>query len=122
MALSRAFDPLIGLDALSAEFGIDMSVYPLDRPLPDELPSSPKSTSRRDLLLAQARRENLTLRECAAETASLGHWLLCGSVSKIADTLQEWFEGGAADIFIFMPSYLPEGLPIPEITAPASAA
>jgi N-acetyl-S-(2-succino)cysteine monooxygenase len=110
LALSRAFDPLIGLDALSAEFGLDMSVYSLDHPLPEELPASTKSTSRRELLLAQARRDNLTLRELAAETASLGHWVLCGSVNRIADTLQEWFEGGAADGFIIMPSYLPEGL------------
>jgi N-acetyl-S-(2-succino)cysteine monooxygenase len=109
-ALTRAFDPLIGLDALSAEFGLDMSTYALDQPLPEDLPDSAKATSRRELLLGQARREHWTLRELAAQTASLGHWVLCGSATKVADTLQEWFESGAADGFIIMPSYLPSGL------------
>jgi hypothetical protein len=28
--------------------------------------------------------------------ASLGHWVLCGTALRIADTLEEWFQGGAA--------------------------
>ena len=109
-ALQEAFDPLIGLDALSAEFGIDLSVYPLDAPLPDDLPASPRATSRRDLMLEQMRREGLTLRQLGAQTASLGHWVLCGTPTSIADTLEEWFHGGAADGFIIMPGALPSGL------------
>ena len=109
-ALQDAFDPLIGLDALSAEFGIDLSAYPLDAPLPEDLPTSPRATSRRDLMLEQMRREQLTLRQLGARTASLGHWVLCGTALRIADTLEEWFQGGAADGFIMMPSALPSGL------------
>jgi FMN-dependent oxidoreductase (nitrilotriacetate monooxygenase family) len=109
-ALQDAFDPLIGLDALSAEFGIDLSAYPLDAPLPEDLPTSPRATSRRDLMLEQMRREQLTLRQLGAQTASLGHWVLCGTAPRIADTLEEWFQGGAADGFIMMPSALPSGL------------
>ena len=108
--IEEAFDPLIGLDALSAEFGIDLTSYELDAPLPDGLPESPRATSRRDLLLGSARREGLTLRQLAARTASLGHWVLCGTPAMVADTLEEWFHGGAADGFIVMPSALPSGL------------
>ena len=109
-AIEDAFDPLIGLDALSAEFGIDLTPYALDAPLPDDLPASPRATSRRELLLGSARREGLTLRQLAARTASLGHWVLCGTPATVADTLEEWFNGGAADGFIVMPSALPSGL------------
>lgn len=109
-ALQECFDPIIGLDALSAEFGIDLSVYPLDQPLPEDLPASPRATSRRELMLQQMRHEGLTLRQLGAQTASLGHWVLCGTPQRIADTLEEWFHGGAADGFIMMPSTLPSGL------------
>jgi len=108
--LQDAFDPLIGLDALSAEFGIDLSAYSLDRPLPEDLPASPRATSRRDLMLAEARRETLTLRQMAARTASLGHWTLCGTPVQIADVLEQLFRDGAADGFIIMPSALPSGI------------
>ena len=109
-ALEDAFDPVIGLDALSAEFGIDLSIYPLDMPLPDALPESPRATSRRELMLGAARRDGLTLRQLGARTASLGHWMLAGTPTSIADTLEQWFHAGAADGFIVMPSSLPDGL------------
>lgn len=35
--------------------------------------------------------------------------MLCGSAETIADTLQYWFEAGAADGFNIMPPYLHEG-------------
>ena len=108
--LQQAFDPALGIDVLSAEFGIDMSIHPLDRPLRSDLPPSPIANSRRDLLLAQARRENLTLRELAARTASLGHWTLCGTPQTIVDTLQDWHARGAADGFMIMPASFPAGL------------
>lgn len=108
-ALEEAYDAFLGLDTLSAEFGIDMTAYPLDEPLPTDLPQSPKSTSRRDLLTAQATADGLTLRQLAKRCASLGHWALCGSPTTVADTLQEWFEAGAADGFMIMPASQPIG-------------
>jgi alkanesulfonate monooxygenase SsuD/methylene tetrahydromethanopterin reductase-like flavin-dependent oxidoreductase (luciferase family) len=57
-----------------------------------------------------ATRGHLTLRQLAARTASLGHWTLCDTAAAIADTLQSWFEGGAADGFILMPASQPEGI------------
>jgi alkanesulfonate monooxygenase len=108
--LQDAFDPLIGLDHLSAEFGIDMRGYDLDQPLPDNLPPSEKATSRRKLLTDLAGREGLMLRQLAARTASLGHWTLVGSADEVADVLERWFAGGAADGFMIMPAAEPHGL------------
>ncbi len=108
--LDAAFDPALGIESLSVEFGMDMSIYPLDEPLPPDLPSSPKASSRRQLLAEQALRDNLSLRQLAARTASLGHWTLCGTADFIADTLESWFSGGAADGFILMPPSQPDGI------------
>ena len=107
--LQDAYDYRLGLDMLSAEFGLDMTAYPLDEAVSDDLPASPLATSRRDLLLGQAKRENLTLRQLAKRGASLGHWTLCGSAKTVTDTLQAWFEDGAADGFIVMPACQPTG-------------
>jgi FMN-dependent oxidoreductase (nitrilotriacetate monooxygenase family) len=107
--IDGAFDPVLGIEALSVEFGIDMSVYPLDAGIPTDLPRSPTTMSRRDLLVAEAEREGLTLRQLAGRTASLGHWTVCGSPTTIADALQAWYEGGAADGFILMPATQPGG-------------
>ena len=107
--LQEAYDHRLGLDTLNVEFGIDMGAYPLDEPIPDDLPQGKQQTSRRDLLIATAKREGLTLRQLAKRSASLGHWTVCGSAITIADTLQEWFEGGAADGYIIMPPDQPTG-------------
>ncbi|MDP8984571.1 MAG: LLM class flavin-dependent oxidoreductase [Pseudomonadota bacterium] len=108
--IDEAFDAALGIESLSIEFGIDMSVYALDLKVPTDLPPSPKASSRRQLLLDQAARENLTLRQLAAKTASFGHCTLCGTAESIVDTLQRWFEGGAADGFMVMPASQPDGI------------
>ena len=94
---------------LSDRFGQDMSAYDLDGPIPDiALPDSYHSFAR--VMLAKARRENMTLRDLYNLTAAArGHWVLCGSAENIADTLQQWFDGYAADGFNVMPPYFHEG-------------
>ena len=39
--------------------------------------------------------------------AARGHWVLCGSAKKIADTFEQWFVEHAADGFNVMPAYFP---------------
>ena len=52
----------------------------------------------------------MTLRDLYNLTAAArGHWVLCGSAERIADTLQLWFEEHAADGFNVMPPYFHEG-------------
>jgi FMN-dependent oxidoreductase (nitrilotriacetate monooxygenase family) len=97
------------LALLADRFGTDMSGYDLDAPIPDiPLPDSYHSFA--GVMLAKARRENMTLRDVYnLMAAARGHWVLCGSAEHVADTLQLWFENGAADGFNVMPPYFPAG-------------
>jgi FMN-dependent oxidoreductase (nitrilotriacetate monooxygenase family) len=97
------------LAMLSDRLGADVCGYELDGPIPDlALPDSYHSFAR--VMLSKARRENMTLRDLYNLTAAArGHWVLCGSAENVADTLQHWFENGAADGFNVMPPFFPEG-------------
>ena len=96
---------------LSERFGTDMSRYDFDAPVPDELGASDSYHSFARVMLDKARREAMTLRDLYnLVAAARGHWVLCGSAERIADTLEEWFVGGAADGFNVMPPYFHGGL------------
>jgi FMN-dependent oxidoreductase (nitrilotriacetate monooxygenase family) len=95
---------------LSERFGTDMRQYDLDSPVPD-LPLPDSYHSFVGALLGKARRENLTLRDLYnLVAAARGHWVLCGSAERVADTLEHWFSEGAADGFNVMPPFFPAGL------------
>ncbi|WP_312936381.1 LLM class flavin-dependent oxidoreductase [Pseudomonas sp.] len=99
-----------GIEQLSARFGTDMSVYPLDGPVPEIKPTE-GSQSRVKLLTELAARENLTLRQLAAVAAgSRGHRVIVGTAEDIADDFQHWLEQGGADGFNIMPAVLPDQL------------
>jgi alkanesulfonate monooxygenase SsuD/methylene tetrahydromethanopterin reductase-like flavin-dependent oxidoreductase (luciferase family) len=86
-----------------------MSAYDLDGPVPD-IASPDSYHSFASVMLAKARRENMTLRDLYNLTAAArGHWVLCGSAISIADTLQHWFDDHAADGFNVMPPYFHDG-------------
>lgn len=107
--LQGFIDSRNALQLLSDRFGTDMSAYDLDGPVPDlPLPDTYHSFSR--AVLNKARREGMSLRDVYnLIAAARGHWVLCGSPETIADTLQAWFEGGAADGFNIMPPWFMEG-------------
>jgi FMN-dependent oxidoreductase (nitrilotriacetate monooxygenase family) len=99
--------PTNALRLVSVRLGIDLSGYPLDGPVPD-LPANANSQSFARALFAMARRQNMTLRDLYnIAAAARGHWVICGTPTRIADTLQEWFEGGLADGFMIQPAYFP---------------
>ncbi|MFS2153376.1 LLM class flavin-dependent oxidoreductase [Rhizobium sp. Rhizsp42] len=99
------------LSLLSDRFGIDMSVYDLDGPIPDDLKPSDSYHAFAKVMLDKARRENMRLRDVYnLMAAARGHWVLCGTPEYIADTLEAWFTTGAADGFNIMPSHFPDGL------------
>jgi FMN-dependent oxidoreductase (nitrilotriacetate monooxygenase family) len=92
--------------------GIDLSKYPLDAPFPD-LPEEVTSilSGRSENHIAMARKYNLTLRDIVIRSATTNmHFTVRGSPADIADQLEQWFEGGAADGFNVMCSYLPDSL------------
>ena len=66
----------------------------------------------------------MTLRDLYNLTAAArGHWVLCGTPKRIADTLEHWFVEEAADGFNIMPPYFPGAfdefvdLVVPELQA-----
>lgn len=79
----------------------DFSQYPLDEPFPDlgDLGrNSQQSTS--DKIKQHAREHGLTLREVALWHARPQRTFV-GTAEQVADEIQRWFEGGAADGFNF---------------------
>lgn len=109
--LNALIDPVVAYSLLATQLGSDVSGYPLDGPVPQDLPETNLGKSRRALLLEMARRERMSIRQlCEFVAASRGHWTLCGGPTDIADEMQAWVAAGAADGFIVMPPTLPEGL------------
>jgi alkanesulfonate monooxygenase len=98
-----------GLNMLSW-LEIDFTKYSLDDPFPD-LPLIQGTQSRQKLFTDLARRENLTIRQVFQRAASArGHLTVLGTPLSIADQIEEWFTGEAADGFNIMPPVLPSGL------------
>lgn len=84
--------------------------HPIDAPLPDWL-TTDGSASRPALLLEMARRDNLTVRQLHLRVAGArGHHTIAGTPEQIADHMEAWFDGYAADGFNIMPPHLPQGL------------
>ena len=95
---------------LEERIGHSLADYDPNGPLPD-LPISDQLRSRAELLTSLARRENLTIRQLALRVAAgRGHHVVLGTPVEIADRMQEWFDGRAADGFNVMPPFFPEGL------------
>ena len=89
--------------------GFDLSDYPLDGPLPD-LPEVENGKGRRQQLIDLARKENLSIRELVLRFSVVrGHHLVVGTASQVADKIEEWFVGEAADGFNVIPPLLPTG-------------
>ena len=92
---------------LSNRLGIDVSGFGMDEPVPD-LPLPDTSHGFARAMLAKAKREGMTWRDLHNLTgAARGHWVVCGTPETVADTLEEWFRGHAADGFNVLPPYFP---------------
>jgi FMN-dependent oxidoreductase (nitrilotriacetate monooxygenase family) len=107
--LQSLVDERVGLAHLSGMLG-DLSGYPLDGPVPD-ISDPRKIASIGKLMREVAHSGDLTIRQLyLAMAPGRGHKVLVGSGEQIADTLQAWFEGYAADGFNLAPAILPEGI------------
>ncbi|MFN3766912.1 MAG: LLM class flavin-dependent oxidoreductase [Ectopseudomonas guguanensis] len=105
-------EPEVGVALLGRMLGnFDLSAYPLDGPLPDLPLTQDGQQSRQKLLTEIAGQENLTLAQLGRRIAGgRGHHSLIGTPTQIADELQAWFEGRAADGFNVLVPHLPAGL------------
>ncbi|HEV7251616.1 MAG TPA: LLM class flavin-dependent oxidoreductase [Mesorhizobium sp.] len=98
----------VGLALLESYLATDaLKGLPLEGPLP-ELKSSEGMQSRQQLVIEQSQREGMSIRQVARHFAGArGHWRLVGTAADVADELEAWFTGGAADGFNVMPAYFP---------------
>ncbi len=110
--LQSLIEPKAGLALLGRMIGnFDLSGYPLDGPLPELPQTEDGQRSRQQLLTNLAQGENLSIRQLYARIAGgRGHFTVIGTAQAVADQMQAWFEGGAADGFNFMAPALPGGL------------
>lgn len=89
---------------------LDITQYPMDAPLPP-LPPSNAAKARQEHLVAKAKRENLSIRQVARYLGtSLGHQMVVGDPTRIADVMQDWFEAGACDGFTLLFPFYPRPL------------
>ncbi|MEW6639538.1 MAG: LLM class flavin-dependent oxidoreductase [Pseudomonadota bacterium] len=115
--LQEEFNDLIqpeySLTQLRQMIGLDLSGFDLDGPFPRHLidTSSPRGVaSRFQLVIDIVDREKPTIRQLVQRLAGArGHFVLAGTPEEIADHIQSWFEGGAADGFNVMPPWLTGG-------------
>lgn len=67
--------------------------------------------SRLKVVSELAASRNLTIRQLyLAVAGARGHFQIVGTPKDVADMMEEWFAGGAADGFNVMPPILPTGL------------
>jgi FMN-dependent oxidoreductase (nitrilotriacetate monooxygenase family) len=112
--LDRLIAPQYALETIANTLHIDPSRLRLDEKLPDDLPDEDEiegAKSRRTLIVDWARRENLTVRQLIGKLGGgRGHRTFTGTPVQVADTIQHYFENGAADGFNIMPAVLPSGI------------
>ena len=113
----QAFDeqiiPQYGLYQISKYFDADLMDADLDAPLPEvpEEDAIEGFKSRSTLVANLAHGENLTVRQLLAKLGwGRGHRSFAGTPEQLADTIEEWFERGAADGFNIMAPGLPGDL------------
>jgi FMN-dependent oxidoreductase (nitrilotriacetate monooxygenase family) len=108
--LQEMIHPELGVPALSDIVGMDLTPFPLDGPLPD-VPLSNTQQGRQKVVVDMAREGKLTIRQLYKRVATArGHRVVVGTAIDVADALEEWYRGGAADGFNIMPQVLPAGL------------
>ena len=111
--LNELADVEVGRLRLSGRFGgHDFSHLPLDRPLTtDDFPppeTVEAARSRTQVIVGMVEREKPTLRQLLAKLAGArGHFTFAGTPEQVADEMESWFKGGAADGFNLMPPVLP---------------
>jgi FMN-dependent oxidoreductase (nitrilotriacetate monooxygenase family) len=112
--LNGLIRPEYALPQLAELLQVDPAELRLDRELPANLPEERAiegAKSRRTLVVELGRRERLTVRQLIARLGGgRGHLTFAGTPEQVADAIELWFDGGAADGFNIMPPVLPRGL------------
>ena len=103
-------DPTAGLSTLSYHLGVDLSHFPQDQVLPENLDVPGVQGHYREVS-ELTRRSGLSLanlgRQYGAGRTTIG---FTGTPESVADRMQEWFEAGACDGFMLQIPYFPGGV------------
>ena len=93
--------------------GIDLSSFPLDGPLPRDIPMTNASRTLFNQVRKVAEKDGLTIRQLAIRMVrGLTSMIACGPPEHIADLLEHWFTCGAADGFLIAGNILPRDLEV----------
>lgn len=99
--LNALIPPAVGVDFLSKLVSEDLSVYGVDDPFPALDDKALGMSSQRKLISETAVREGLTIRQTYERFGpSVGQGVFKGSYRDVADEMEAWFRGGAADGFV----------------------
>jgi alkanesulfonate monooxygenase SsuD/methylene tetrahydromethanopterin reductase-like flavin-dependent oxidoreductase (luciferase family) len=116
-ARKAEMDALLDLDQervkLAERFGIDPDRLPLDRPFPSDILDHISEHISRGFvenIVREANRENLTIRQVVGRNPHGGHRIIVGAPEQIADDMEMWFRGRAADGFNLNMDAYPSGL------------
>lgn len=109
LALHREFEELVpaeaGLSRLAYHIDYDLSKLDLDAPLPDL--DVPGVAGHWDEVVEYARRENATVRQIGKWYGARTEGNLVGSVTQVADRMEQWFGNRACDGFMIQPTHPP---------------
>lgn len=113
-ALEAELDALIhpeaGLSFMSGSMNYDLSVHPIDGPVPDIRDKIRGSKGRFDVVIGEAIAQGLTLGELGRNYAKgLAFAKFVGSPATVADMMEQWVVERGADGFIVMPPFMPGG-------------
>lgn len=106
--------PEYGLKQLEGFAGVSLRHLDLDEPVPVEVFGGAGNVldnerSRKQVVANIVERESPTVRQLLHRLAGgRGHNVVHGTPVQVADTIQEWFEQGAADGFNVMPPLYPQ--------------
>ena len=109
--MQSLLDPDVCTALAEHYFGVDLSQYPLDEPVPEiDLPEVGNSMPRahQEFMLNKARDEGLTMRQLVSGFNGLN--IYPASAEDAADQFEDWFRAEACDGFILQISHVPEGV------------
>ncbi|MFD5033572.1 LLM class flavin-dependent oxidoreductase [Streptomyces sp. NPDC058405] len=114
--LERLIVPEYAKRQLARQLRIPPDELDLDHELPQDIPTEDQiegAKSRYTLIVELARREHLTVRQLIGRLGGgRGHRTFAGTAVQVADTIEHWYDRGAADGFNIMPAVLPSGLAV----------
>lgn len=109
--LQSMIHPDVGRMRLAQDLETDLSDLPLDEPIPESRIPATSNFHRAyfDYIVNMIRVEKLTLREMCMRYER-GNVTFRGTPEQVADHMQEWLDGGAADGFMMIFHTMPGGM------------